>query len=139
MNYAAKDIRDMLVDSSSSDSSDVGGLGLVFATNLFIGREPSSPNNCVTIYDTTSFPPDTTFDPTEKYYRSSVQVRIRDLSYSDAMNLGIDIMESLCGRAQETWNGTLYTVITAKGEPFLLAWDDNNRAIVIINFDMQRR
>lgn len=135
MNYASEDIKDMLVAASSSSE----GLGLVFATNLFIGREPSMPNDCVTIYDTPSFPPDLSLDPSGTYYRSAVQIRIRDLSYPDAMVLGNNIMQSLHGRAHETWNGTLYTVIKAKGEPALMAWDDNNRAIVIINFETQRR
>jgi len=131
MGPASEEIKDMLVAESY--------LGFTFGKDLFIGREPAEPHDCVTIYDTPSFPPDLTLDSGESYYRSSVQVRVRDRSYVEAMSIARNIMTSLHGRAQETWSGTLYTVIRATGEPALLAWDDNNRAIVIINFNLQRR
>ena len=131
MGPASEEIKDMLVAESY--------LGFTFGGDLFIGREPAEPHDCVTIYDTPSFPPDLTLDSGESYYRSSVQVRVRDRSYVEAMSIARNIMTSLHGRAQETWSGTLYTVIRATGEPALLAWDDNNRAIVIINFNLQRR
>lgn len=131
MNKASDDIREMLEDSSA--------LGLVYKTNLFIAKEPSSPDNCVTVYDTPSFPADKSMDNTYTYYRSSVQIRVRNNSYSNGMALAWDIMESLHDRAQLEWNGTLYTVIQAMGEPVSIAWDENNRAIIVINFNLQRR
>ena len=131
MNPASEEIKDMLVDESY--------LGLTFGTDLFIGREPANPGDCVTIYDTPSFPPDLSLSNDGTYFYSSVQIRVRDGSYTQAMGMARNIMTSLHGRAQETWSGTLYTVIKATGEPALLAWDDNNRAIVIINFNLQRR
>lgn len=132
MNPASEDIKDMLDGSA-------GGLGLTFTTDLFISKEPTTPDDCVTIYDTPSFPPDLTLNPDERYYNSSVQIRVRNNSYQTGMTLARNILESLHGRAQETWNGTLYTVIMATGEPAALARDDNNRVIIIINFNLQRR
>lgn len=131
MNNVAEDIKDMLAAESS--------LGLTFATDLFIAKEPDSPDNCVTIYDTSSSPPDLGLDASETYYRSSAQVRIRNISYQTGMDLARDIMESLHGRARETWNDTLYTVIKASGEPAAMAWDKNDRPLIIINFNLQRR
>ena len=132
MNAVSYDIKDMLEAESS--------LGLTFATNLFVAYEPASPDNCVTIFDTPSFAPDMTLDPqNEAYYRSSAQIRIRHNTYGTGMSWARDIMDSLHGRAHETWNGTLYTVVMAAGEPALLATDENNRKIIIINFNLQRR
>lgn len=132
MNAASEDIKDLLVAEGSS-------LGLVFQTTLFIGKEPSSPNDTVTIYDTPGMPPDLSFDRTEIYNRSSFQIRVRNEEYDTGMDLARDIFDLLHGRAQETVNGTLYTVIRAVGEPALLDWDANDRPRFIINFDCQRR
>ena len=131
MNPASEDIKDMLADESS--------LGLAFATNLFIGEEPTLPDNCVTIYDTPSFPPDLTLNKDERYYNSSVQIRVRYNTYSAGMSLARSILTSLHGRANESWNGALYTVITATGEPAAIARDDNERFIIVTNYNLQRR
>lgn len=131
MNSASEDIKDMLDGESS--------LGLTYGTDLFIGKEPSTPDNCVTIFDTPSFPPMRAVDPTVKYYYSSVQIRVRNKRYLDGYAVARNIFDSLHNRAQEMWNGTLYTVIQAAGEPALLDWDGNNRPRFIINFNMNRR
>lgn len=130
MNAASIDIKDML---------EAGGLDLVFKTNLFIGRESSKPGNKVTIYDTPSFPPDLTLDPDERYYNSSIQVKIRYADYDDGMEFARSILESLHGRAHETWNGAFYMVIIATGEPAPLDWDSHGQPSFIINFNLKRR
>jgi hypothetical protein len=131
MNFTSEDIKDMLVDDSS--------LGLTFATDLFISKEPAGIDDTVTIYDMMGLPPDSTNDRSVKYYRPSIQIRIKNNSYQVGMALAYDIMDSLHNRAQEEWNGTLYTVIQAMGEPALSHWDENDRAIIFINFNCQRR
>jgi len=131
MNSASEDVKDMLVAESS--------LGLTFATNLFIGREPSTPDDCVTIFDTSGLPPQLTLKQGEDYYYPSVQIRVRNNSFQTGWTLANNIMISLHGRSHETWNGTLYTVIYCSSGPALLDWDDNNRARFIINFNLQRR
>ena len=129
MNASSVDIRDMLEDESS--------LGLTFTTDLFIGREPPKPDNCVTIFDTFDKPLLTLND--QGYYDASVQVRVRNNSYLTGWELAHDIMVALHGKAGETWNTTLYTVIYCSSGPALLDWDENNRARFIINFNLQRR
>lgn len=130
MNIPSEDIRDML----EADSS----LGLIYATNLFIGKEPPKPIDCVTIFDTPGYPSPLTLD-NQLYQKPSVQIRVRDSSYLDGMALAQNIMLSLHGRAGETWNGTLYTVIYCSSGPALLDWDDNNNSRFFINFEIQRR
>lgn len=131
MNAPSVDIKDMLEAESS--------LGLTFATDLFIGQEPNTPDDTVTIFDTVGFPDQLTLDATEKYEYPSVQIRVRNNDYIAGWNLINEIRDSLHGRGQETWNGTLYTVIIAMGGPALLDWDDSSRARFIINFNLQRR
>ena len=82
---------------------------------------------------------DRTMDNENWYYRSAIQIRVRNNKYVDGMTLARNIMDSLHARAQETWNDTLYTVIQAVGEPAPIAWDENNRQIIVINFNLQRR
>jgi hypothetical protein len=133
MNAPSVDIEDMLEAESS--------LGLTFADNLFVGKEPTEPKNTVTIFDTFGGPPQLTLGGQEdgNYYYPSLQIRVRNITYVDGWNLIHDIMVSLHGRAQETWNGTLYTVIYCSSGPALLDWDDNGLVRFIINFNMQRR
>lgn len=130
MNVPSEDIKDMLVTDS--------GLGLSFATNLFIGVEPYSPKNCVTIFDTYGQPPDLGLT-NQGYERPAIQIRVRNKSYIDGWALANDIKDLLHGRNHETWNGTLYTVIYCSSGPALLDWDDNNNARFIVNFNLQRR
>ena len=132
MNAASFDIKDMLEDSSA-------GLGLVYETNLWISKEPAEPDNCVTVYDTPTLAPERTLSNNEWYYYSSVQVRIRHNDYTTGMVLARNIMDSLHDRVNTTWNGTLYTVVQATGEPVPMVRDDNDRTIIIINFNLQRR
>jgi len=129
MNPASEDIKDMLVAETS----------LVFATDLFIAKEPAKPDNVVTIFDTPGFPNQLTYNGDETYQFPSIQIRIRNRVYLTGWELAKEIMDHLHGRAQETVNGTLYSLIRAMGEPVPLHWDKNDRIIFIINFNIQRR
>lgn len=129
MNAPSEDIRDILV---------AGGLGLVFTTNLFIGKEPTTPKNCVTLFDTHGRPPDLGLT-SQGYERPSVQIRVRHTDYRTGWALAQNIKDLLHGKEHETWNGTLYTVIYCSSGPALLDWDDNNNVRFVVNFNMQRR
>jgi hypothetical protein len=130
MNAVTEDIKDILVSE--------GSLGLTFKTNLFIGREPDKPADCVTLFDTTSNV-QLTLDKESSYYYPAIQVRVRNCSYVVAEQLARDIVDALGEHSQETWNDTLYTLIRCASGPAFLAWDENNRAKFIINFNVQRR
>jgi len=131
MNAASEDIKDFIEDEST--------LGLVFATNLFIAQEPTSPNNCVAVFDTPGGSPQLTFDKTEIYEYPSIQVRVRNTSFTTGWDLANKIKDLLHGLSQETINSTLYSVVYCTNGPVLLDWDENNRARIIVNFNLQRR
>lgn len=130
MNIASEDIKDILVADSS--------LGLVFAHNLFIGREPAKPKDTVTIFDYTGYAPQLTLDNAEYEY-PSINIRVRSASYERGAELIEKIKTSLHGRAQETWNGTLYSVIRCTSGPAFLEWDENGMVKFIVNFNINRR
>jgi len=130
MNAPSEDLKDML----EADSA----LGLTFAENLFIGKEPITPHNCVTIYDEIGNTPNLAMDGTTYYY-PIVQIRVRNIGYKEGWTLINNIMLSLHGRANETWNDALYAVIYCSSGPALLTWDDNEFVKFIVNFNLQRR
>ena len=130
MNPISVDIKDMLVNETS--------LNLTFATNLFIGMEPSQPDSCVTIYDTGGGPYQLTFDNTP-YYVNSFQVRVRDNSYLDGWARIHNIMTTLHGRGHVTINGALYELITCESGPSFLQRDEIDRMYFIANFETQRK
>ena len=131
MNAPSVDLKDMLEAESS--------LGLTFATDLFVGWEPGKPDNTVTLYDTPGGPPQQTYTKGEDYYYPSVQVRVRNNSYTEGYRIINEIKVALHNRAQETWNGTLYSAIACAQEPALLNWDEHGRAIFVTTIDIQRR
>lgn len=136
MNAPSVDIRHMLEDYGDSSGFTPD---LIYTTNLFIGKEPAEPNNCVTIYDTPGFPPSLGLGGETGYEYPSIQIRVRHNKYIDGWNIANEIKDALHGRHHETWGGTLYILITCASGPALLDWDDNGRARFIINFNLQRR
>jgi len=131
MQVLSEDIKDML----EADSS----LGLIFPTNLFIGREPAKPDETVTIFDGYGFPANISLDNESIYEYPSFQIRVRATRYDDGMELAKKIVDSFQVRANETWNGTLYMFVRATSNPTLLDWDENGNCRIIINFNTQRR
>lgn len=132
MNAPSDDIRDIL--EAAGDSSGFTGI----ASDIFIGKEPALPKNCVTIFDTHGFPPALGLT-NQGYEYPSVQIRVRNTKYKDGWDLIHNIKNLLHGLSNQTWNGSLYTVIYCSGGPALLDWDDNGNARFIINFNLQRR
>lgn len=133
MNPTTVDIRDILIGVSS--------LGLTFATNLFIGRQPAEPDQCVTLYDTSAGIPEQTLrdENTALYEYPSVQVRIRDNNYLDAYDLAYAIYFQLHNNNPQTINDTLYSSISAIQTPTFLTWDAKDRAEFIFNIKTIRR
>jgi hypothetical protein len=134
MNISSIDIKNMLVAESS--------LGLIFATNLFIGKEPATPKNCVTIFDTPGFPDELLLTGSENgnsYQYPSVQIRVRNTNYLNGWDIIESIKNTLHGRANETWDDSLYLIIYCSSGPALLDWDDSSNVRFIVNFNINRR
>lgn len=133
MNAASVDIKDMLVAESSLDLE----FDVAASRNIFVGREPPDPDNIVILFDTYGLPPYLGLTDVGYEY-PSVQIRVRNRDYRAGWALINDIKDLLHGRAHETWNGTLYELISSS-TPAMLDWDDNSRVRFIINLNLQRK
>ena len=114
------------------------GTGLTYKTDLFIGREPAKPVDCVTVFDTPGFGDDLGLT-TQGYERPSIQIRVRNKGYQAGWVIAQNIKNLLHGLEHQTINGTLYTVIYCTGSPTLLDYDDNGNVRWILNMNIQRR
>jgi len=130
MNPCSEDLKDMLEAESS--------LSLTFGTNLFIGKEPTTPTNSVTIFDTPGANPMLTVNNDEDYRFPSAQIRIRNNSYLTGRSMAEDIYTFLHGKNHETWNSTVYQFIRCVNEPYHLGNDENGHPWWIINLNIQR-
>lgn len=131
MNSAAIDIGTLLDGDAS--------LGLTLGTDLFTGRMPDQPADCVVVYDIPGGAPMLTFKKTtSNYYYSSVSVRIRNTSYESGWSQMFDILAFLHASSEDVIGGTYYALIRAMNDPQVLHWDDNDRVLMFVNFEVQR-
>ena len=121
-------------------------LGYTLGSDLFVGKEPVSPDNCVTIYDTGGRDPLHTLcpDTTTNVWRPSIQVRVRNTSYPAAYKI-LDTIAKLLPtitayKITSTDSGhTLADIINqviVRTAIVPLGQDENNRAILTQNFDL---
>jgi hypothetical protein len=124
MNPLSVDIKDLL------ESSNLG----IFGTNLFIGKEPTSPSNCVTLYDTGGSEQNARLALDE----GTIQVRSRNTDY----RLGYDILDSIKmnieGRNSIEINETIYVGFWTISNIAYITQDDIGRSIFTINFRVMR-
>lgn len=111
----------------------------VTGTDLFLGRTPTSPGNVLTLLDAPDRGPMLMPDKDEKYEYGAFQVRMRHSDYTQAHALCDLLIGVLHNEGNIELNGTYYTLIQAMDSPFLLDWDENNRARVVVNFHIQRK
>jgi hypothetical protein len=133
MNGAAVDIKS-IIEYYYADSSDVD------LYEIFVGKEPAEPANCISIFETGIGSPQLTFDRSEIYEYTSVQIRVRTTNYLNGWSIINEIKNILHGRANETWGGgTIYTLIRCSVSPALLDYDKNQRVRFVVSFNIQRR
>ena len=116
-----------------------GELGLLFANNLFVNKEPLSPDNVVTIYSTSGSPTELTYDKTT-IKNDNTQIRVRNINPQTGWRLAIDIHNLLNGMSNVDLpdSGYLLNLLCISG-PFQLTFDEKDRIILIINFEVKRR
>ena len=119
-------------------AATVSTADLTLGTNLFLGREPDSPDTCVTLYETGGAGPDDTFggDTAPSLENPGLQVRSRAAAYSTAQSLAVDVWSLLAKVINETLTSTKYLKISPVQSPFALDRDDQDRMIFVCNFDV---
>lgn len=128
MNAASKDIQEMLEADSSVDHASYP---------ISRGTMVEDRANCTAITDFPGGQPQLTMDAA-KYEFPSIQVKVRCSDYDAGLAFIQSIKDSLHGRANETWNETLYTLIYCLNDPGFLD-RVNQRTTFVANFNLQRR
>ena len=134
MNPAGKDIASILEDQSS--------LGLTLATDLFYGRliDGDGFDNIVAVVDNPGDAPQLTLQKdTSGYKYSSVSIYVRNVDYDDGYAVIDSIVDYLHGLSGIVESGTLYTLVRAMADPQVLEYDENDRVVFMVNFEVQRR
>lgn len=129
MNAPSEDIKDFIEDEGSA-------LGLVFATNLFVGEMPETPNECVAVFDGPGEAPEHDYE----YRRPSVQVRVRAEKGEQqaGWTLANEIYEILKAQHNVSKNSTQYVGIWADSDILALGKDANGRFLFSMNFSIHR-
>jgi len=123
MSIIIDDIADYLEDQS------VGTVG----TNIFVGQQPDSPANCVTIIDTGGLRPDIDL-PTKK---PTFQVLVRNTDYATGAAKLTSVRNALHNRYNETLveNGNYFYSINAITEGGHIGKDDIGHDEFSMNFE----
>jgi len=83
-------------------------LNLVSGTNLFVGSEPLTPSDCVTVYDTDSIAPEFDYDGIKYLYYPRVQIRVRNSAYLAGDTVVINIRNAVQSIVHQTVGGRRY-------------------------------
>lgn len=127
MNSPASDIMQLLSDNA------VGTIGGGSGWSLNVSKEPASPDNTVTLYDTGGFGND--YDA--NIYQPTIQVRIRGIGYPTVYAKAEEIEQILIAPTSFTKNSRYVGAWNAGGVESL-GYDDNDRAIIVMNFNLMR-
>jgi len=131
MNPSSKDIAEIM---------EVSTLALTPGTDLFRFRMPPTPQDCVVVLDISGNEPMVQLSKDRSdYYYSAVSIQVRNIDYLTGYGIALDIFQFLHGTAHIIINDTYYSLIKAMADPQLLHYDGNDRAVFVINFEVQRR
>ena len=105
-------------------------------TNIFIGRQPDSPDNLIIVWELMGQEPYNTMGPsgTAPYVkRPRFLVQIRNTSYADAQTLADQVYSDLHWFTG-TIGSTRYMLIRALNQPYSVGEDENRRAQLACNY-----
>lgn len=129
VNPCSIDVKDMLV---------AAGLGLTIKETLFVGFEPATPDECVTVLDISGWPARGTMDHAETYRYDAVQIRVRGRQYTACANRIEEIIEALQEQSHSVWNDTRYELIKPVSSPTFIGWDTSGRCQFLATIELQR-
>ena len=104
--------------------------------DIFVGREPETPDNTITIYDTGGFPPN------PKYLRDNPSVQIKVRSATDDRKIAADILKDirnvLLNSGDRISGGSIYIQYYEFGGIIDLGVDKQGRFIMVSNYRLVR-
>src|SRR5438105_3032502 len=110
--------------------SGPAGLALTLGTNLFVGRLPDQPDNCVAVYETGGTMPLMVIGtPDVKIDRPGFQVRVRDESYTTGEQTITKCFKALQGVYNTTLisGGGIWKLLYATHSPMSIGRDAKQR------------
>lgn len=134
MSSPAEDFVTILTDSTVA----VGSLAASSGWSVHLSCLPDdgqTPDTCIACYDKGGVDPEP-----HDILRPSVQVLVRGdvFGYRAAWTKAAEIRDALHERVNETWNGTRYIQIMCRGDIIDMGYDEKNRPMLSVNFEVQR-
>jgi len=130
-NSPAYDVALMLADDS--------GLALTLGTELFVHREPASPDAAVTVFDVAGFDPDGRSE--YEYERPVVNIRVRGVRNTGAQTAYATakaIWDVLRLVTAESWGNSTYIAIWPTSSIQLVTYDEVDRPVYLLSFRIHR-
>ena len=100
---------------------------------VYVGREPLTPDNVVTCYDTGGAP-----GPLNDLRTPTVQVRVRATDYDAAWQKANEAFEALVPTVNQAVTDATILAWSPSGEVAYIGRDDKDRALFTVNFEMLR-
>ncbi len=119
------------VAEGAKDLLVTAGAG-TFGTDLFISREPATPDACITVFRSGGLEPNPKF--LIDYPSLNIRVRGAKLGYQAAEVTCQLVKDTLLGISSQTINDDRWICVNMSGDPFFLGYDDNERPSFSLNF-----
>ena len=102
---------------------------------IYVGAEPTTPDNCITLYDTSGGQADT--DQLDVFV-NSLQVRVRSASYTAAYSQHRAIRQLLILPTKMSMVTSVVTAIDLISDVGSIGKDSNNRHLLTANYRIRR-
>lgn len=106
-----------------------------FGETIHVSREPVIPDNVVTLYDTGGGSP---ANYSIELRQPTIQVRVRDASYTDAVAKQEQIFGILNAIQTQEIGGRTFLGVHMTTEILSIGRDDNDRHLLTANYQIQR-
>lgn len=117
------------------ESQGVGVFGGNTDWSLHVSREPASPDNVITLYDTPGSAP---ANYGIQLRQPSIQVRVRAANYAAGMTKQEEIFSLLNQIQTEEIGGSIYLGVYLTTDFQSIGRDDNDRHLLTANYQVQR-
>lgn len=109
------------------------GIGVIASSSdwsIAVSREPATPANCITIYDTPGSEPDTD----DLDIQSSFQIRVRCTDYETGMAKAVAARDALILPSRPMMNGNTYDYVFNTISINSLGRDDTDRFLLVATY-----
>ena len=109
------------------------------ATDLFIGVLPDAPDACIALLEIPGSPPEETMRPLPVAENQTLQVLVRNPSFSTAQDTARALWLDLQRLIEVDLSGTRYHAVRSPQSPFLLERDASRRNVFSCTYTVSRK